>query len=30
MIAADAESAPTTRCRDDPSTAKTAIGIRMV
>ena len=30
MIAAVAESAPTTRCRDDPSRAKAAIGIRMV
>jgi hypothetical protein len=30
MIAAEAESAPTTRCRDEPSTAKTAIGIRIV
>ena len=30
MIAAVAESAPTTRCRDEPSTANTAIGIRIV
>ena len=30
MIAAVAESAPTTRCLEDPSTAKTAIGIRIV
>ena len=30
MIAALAESAPTTRCRDDPSSANTAIGIRIV
>ena len=30
MIAAVAESAPTTRCRDEPSTAKTAIGMRIV
>jgi hypothetical protein len=30
MIAAVAESAPTTRCRDDPNTAKAMMGIRMV
>jgi hypothetical protein len=30
MIAAVAESAPTTRWRDDPRTAKTAIGIKIV
>ena len=30
MIAAVAESAPTTRCREEPSSAKTAIGIRIV
>jgi hypothetical protein len=30
MIAAVAESAPTTRCRDDPNSAKAAIGIRIV
>ena len=30
MIAAVAESAPTTRCRDDPSSANTAIGMRIV
>ena len=30
MIAAVAESAPTTRCRDEPSTAKIAIGTRIV
>ena len=30
MIAAVAESAPTTRCRDDPSSANTAIGTRIV
>ena len=30
MIAAVAESAPTTRWRDDPKHAKTAIGIKMV
>ncbi len=30
MIAAVAESAPTTRCRDDPKMAKTAIGRRIV
>ena len=29
-IAAVAESAPTTRCRDEPSSANTAIGIRIV
>ena len=30
MIAAVAESAPTTRCRELPSSAKTAIGTRIV
>ena len=30
MIAAVAESAPTTRWREEPSTAKTAIGMRIV
>jgi hypothetical protein len=30
MIAAVAESAPTTRCRDEPNRAKAAIGSRMV
>ena len=30
MIAAEAESAPTTRWRDDPSTAKTMTGSRIV
>ena len=30
MIAAVAESAPTTRWRDEPSSAKTAIGMRIV
>jgi hypothetical protein len=30
MMAAVAESAPTTRWRDDPNMAKTAIGIRIV
>ncbi len=30
MMAAVAESAPTTRCREDPSSANTAIGIRIV
>jgi hypothetical protein len=30
MIAAVAESAPTTRCRDDPNRAKARIGSRMV
>jgi hypothetical protein len=30
MIAAVAESAPTTRCRDDPNSEKAAIGIRIV
>ena len=30
MIAAVAESAPTTRCLDEPSSAKAAIGIRIV
>ena len=30
MIAAVAESAPTTRCREEPSTAKSAIGTRIV
>jgi hypothetical protein len=30
MIAAVAESAPTTRCLEEPSTAKIAIGIRIV
>ena len=30
MIAAVAESAPTTRCRDEPSTAKSASGSRIV
>ena len=30
MIAAVAESAPTTRCREDPSRANTAIGMRIV
>ena len=29
-IAAVAESAPTTRCRDEPSSANTAIGMRIV
>ena len=29
-IAAVAESAPTTKCRDDPSSAKIAIGIKIV
>ena len=29
-IAAVAESAPTTRCRDEPSNANTAIGMRIV
>jgi len=29
-MAAVAESAPTTRCRDDPSRAKTASGSRIV
>ena len=30
MIAAVAESAPTTRCFEEPSSAKAAIGIRIV
>ncbi len=30
MMAADAESAPTTRWRDEPSSANTAMGIRIV
>ena len=30
MIAAVAESAPTTRCREDPSSAKTRTGRRIV
>ena len=30
MMAAVAESAPTTRCREEPSRAKTAIGMRIV
>ena len=30
MIAAVAESAPTTRWRDEPSSANTAIGMRIV
>ena len=30
MIAAVAESAPTTRCLEEPSSAKAAIGIRIV
>ena len=30
MIAAVAESAPTTRCREDPKKAKTMMGIKMV
>ena len=30
VIAAVAESAPTTRCRDDPNKANNAMGIRMV
>jgi hypothetical protein len=30
MIAADAESAPTTKCRDDPSNAKRMTGRTMV
>ena len=30
MMAAVAESAPTTRCREEPSSAKTAIGMRIV
>ena len=30
IIAAVAESAPTTRCRDEPKMAKTSIGSRIV
>jgi hypothetical protein len=30
VIAAVAESAPTTRCREEPTTAKTASGSRIV